>query len=184
LRLQDQQEVTALFLDFGAEDAVAYGVSSTEISLRAQALIRRKQQHNQLRATVRNGLNATITDPLTGLYSHRYLAPHLAQMADQAVACEHELAVMMLDIDHFKAINDAYGHAAGDQVLIQIADRLRENLRAIDLIARVGGEEFLIAMPRTSVKQTKLATDRWRRMVNNTPFALGTTHPPINVLFL
>jgi two-component system cell cycle response regulator len=83
-------------------------------------------------------------------------------MADQAAVSGREFAVMMLDIDHFKAINDAYGHAAGDMVLIQIADRLRENLRAIDLVARVRGEEFLVAMLRTSVRQAKQAADRLR----------------------
>lgn len=102
-------------------------------------------------------------------------------MADQAVASGREFAVLMLDIDHFKAINDAYGHAAGDKLLIQIAERLRENLRAIDLVARVGGEEFLVAMPRTSVRQAKLAADRLRRIVNNTAFDLGAAHPAINV---
>jgi two-component system cell cycle response regulator len=178
---QDRPEVTALFLDLGADDAVACGVSCAEISLRAKALIRRKQQHDQLRATVRNGLNAAITDPLTGLYNRRYLTPHLARMADQAVTSGREFAVLMLDIDHFKVINDAYGHAAGDKVLVQIAERLRENLRAIDLVARVGGEEFLVAMPRTSVRQAKLAADRLRRMVNNTAFDLGATQPAINV---
>jgi two-component system cell cycle response regulator len=177
----NQPEVTALFLDLGADDAVSHGVSPAELTLRAKALIRRKQQHDQLRATVRSGLNAAITDPLTGLYNRRYLAPHLARMADQAAVSGREFAVMMLDIDHFKTINDAYGHAAGDMVLIGIADRLRENLRAIDLVARVGGEEFLVAMPRTSVRQAKLAADRLRRMVNNLPFALGTTQQPINV---
>ncbi|MFT6076528.1 MAG: two-component system cell cycle response regulator [Yoonia sp.] len=83
-------------------------------------------------------------------------------MADQAAVSGREFAVMMLDIDHFKAINDAYGHAAGDMVLIQIADRLRENQRAIDLVARVRGEEFLVAMPRTSVREAKQAADRLR----------------------
>jgi two-component system cell cycle response regulator len=83
-------------------------------------------------------------------------------MADQAAVSGREFAVMMLDIDHFKAINDAYGHAAGDMVLIQIADRLRENLRAIDLVARVRGEEFLVAMLRTSVREAKQAADRLR----------------------
>ncbi len=178
---RDQPQVAALFLDLGADDVVAHDVSPAELSLRAKALIRRKQQHDRLRATVRSGLHAAITDPLTGLYNRRYLAPHLAKMADQAAASGREFAVMMLDIDHFKAINDTYGHAAGDGVLIQIANRLRENLRAIDLVARVGGEEFLVAMPRTSVRQAKLAADRLRRMVNNAPFTVGRSRPAINV---
>ncbi len=177
----DEPEITALFLDLGADDAVADNISPAEIALRARSLIRRKQQHDALRATVRRGMHAAITDPLTGLYNRRYLEPHLARMAEQATASGRGFAVMMLDIDHFKGINDAYGHAAGDQVLVQIADRLRENLRAIDLVARVGGEEFLVAMPRTCVRQAKLAADRLRRTVTNTPFNVGSTHAPVNV---
>ncbi len=169
----DTPEIAAQFLDIGADDAVAHTVAPEEIVLRAKALIARKQQHDQLRATVRDGLHAALTDPLTGLYNRRYLAPHLAQMARQAQNSGRGFAVLMLDIDHFKAINDAYGHAAGDQVLVQLARRLRENLRAIDLVARVGGEEFLVAMPRTSVRQARLAADRLRRMVNNRPFDIG-----------
>jgi two-component system cell cycle response regulator len=177
----DEPEVTALFLDLGADDAVCTGISTAELSLRAKTLISRKQQHDALRATVRSGLHAAITDPLTGLYNRRYLEPHLARMAEQATASKRGFAVMMLDIDHFKAVNDAYGHAAGDMVLMQIADRLRENLRAIDLVARIGGEEFLIAMPRTSVRQAKLAADRLRRTIHNTPFEVGAQQAPINV---
>jgi two-component system cell cycle response regulator len=176
-----EPEVTALFLDLGADDAVCTGISTEELSLRAKTLINRKKQNDALRATVRSGLHAAITDPLTGLYNRRYLEPHLARMAEQATVSKRGFAVMMLDIDHFKAVNDAYGHAAGDMVLMQIADRLRENLRAIDLVARIGGEEFLIAMPRTSVRQAKLAADRLRRTIHNKPFEVGARHAPINV---
>ena len=177
----DEPEITALFLDLGADDAVSADASPAEIALRAKALIARKQQTDALRATVRSGLHAAITDPLTGLYNRRYLEPHLARLAEQAAASGHGFAVMMLDIDHFKAVNDAYGHAAGDRVLVQAADRLRENLRAIDLVARVGGEEFFIAMPRTSVRQAKLAADRLRRTIHNTLFDVGEAHAPIHV---
>lgn len=176
-----EPEVTALFLDLGADDAVPFDVSAPEISLRAQALIQHKQQHDQLRATVRDGLHAAITDPLTGLYNRRYLGPHLKQMHEQAASSGRGFAVMMLDIDHFKTINDTHGHQAGDQVLIQLSDRLRENLRAIDMVARIGGEEFLVAMPRTSVRQARLAADRLRRTVNNAPFDIGRNTQPIKV---
>lgn len=88
---------------------------------------------------------------------------------------------MMLDIDHFKSVNDTYGHAAGDKVLVQLADRLRENLRAIDLVARVGGEEFLVAMPRTSAIQARNAANRLRRLVNCRPFDLGDGGPKLRV---
>ncbi len=177
----DEPEVTALFLDLGADDAVSADVSPAEIGLRAKGLIARKQQTDALRATVRSGLHAAITDPLTGLYNRRYLEPHLARMAEHAAESGRGFAVMMLDIDHFKAVNDAYGHAAGDKVLMQTAERLRENLRAIDLVARVGGEEFFIAMPRTSVRQAKLAADRLRRTIHNSLFDVGEPHASIHV---
>ncbi|WP_341368725.1 diguanylate cyclase [Yoonia sp. BS5-3] len=174
-------EVAAMFLDLGADDVTSASISASEMTLRAKALIQRKQRHDRLRDTVRDGLHAAITDPLTGLYNRRYMEPHLARMAEQASTDGLELAVMMLDIDHFKTVNDTYGHAAGDRVLVQMADRLRENLRAIDLVARVGGEEFMVAMPRTSAVQARRAANRLRRMVNCRPFDLGEIHPKLRI---
>ena len=174
-------QLAAMLLDLGADDIVCKGTADAEIRLRAKALIRRKQQHDRLRDLVRNGLHAAITDPLTGLYNRRYVESHLTRMAEAARQTGTELAVMMMDIDHFKSINDTYGHAAGDLVLIQLADRLRENLRAIDLVARVGGEEFLVALPRTTVSHAHGAANRLRRLVNCRPFDLGNGHPPLRV---
>jgi two-component system cell cycle response regulator len=177
----NQPEVAALFLDLGADDVVPATVAPEELALRAARLVKRKRQTAALRATVQHGLHAALTDPLTGLYNRRYLDPHLENMSQQAAKSGRAFAIMMLDIDLFKAVNDTFGHAAGDMVLVQLADRLRENMRAIDLVARVGGEEFLIAMPRTSVRQARLAADRLRRMVNNSPFEIGPKKKAIRV---
>ena len=174
-------QLAAMFLDLGADDTVFKGTDDAEIRVRAKALIRRKQQHDRLRDLVRNGLHAAITDPLTGLYNRRYVESHLARMAEAARQTGTELAVMMLDIDHFKSINDTYGHAAGDRVLIQLADRLRDNLRAVDLVARVGGEEFLVALPRTTATRADGTANRLRRLVNCRPFDLGPGYPPLRV---
>lgn len=174
-------ELAAMFLDLGADDIVAQGTTEDEIILRANALIRRKQLHDRLRDMVRSGLHAAITDPLTGLYNRRYVTPHLARLAEQSRQSGAELAVMMLDIDHFKAINDTHGHAAGDKVLVQLAERLRENLRAIDLVARIGGEEFLVAMPRTTAAQARGTANRLRRLVNCRPFDIGEGLPALRV---
>lgn len=178
---QDKPEIAAMFLDLGADDVVCEHASAEEVTLRAKALIRRKLLQDKLRDTVRHGLHAAVTDPLTGLYNRRYVDSHLTRMAEQSNKAGQGLAVMMIDIDHFKAINDTHGHAAGDRVLVEIADRLRENLRAIDLVARMGGEEFLVAMPRTSVRRARLAADRLRRLVNNTPFTIGPKGETIQV---
>ena len=177
----EMPEVAAMFLDLGADDVVAASSAEGEITLRAKSLVRRKLLHDSLRATVRNGLHAAVTDPLTGLYNRRYVEPHLARMAEQAGRAGYEFAVMMMDIAHFKSINDNYGHTAGDRVLMQLAERLRDNLRTIDLVARVGGEEFLVAMPRTTVSKAHATANRLRRLVNCRPFDLGDAGPKLRV---
>ncbi len=178
---ENTPNVAALVLDLGADDAVSANISEGELILRAKALVRQKLLHDKLRDTVRDGLNAAVTDQLTGLYNRRYVEPHLARMAEQSRATQREFAVMMLDIDHFKSINDRFGHAAGDKVLIEISKRLRENLRAIDLVARIGGEEFMIAMPNTNHDQGQYAADRLRRLISSKPFLLGPDLPALNV---
>lgn len=174
-------DVAAMALDLGADDVVFDHVGAAEIAHRAKILIRRKSQQDKLRATVRNGLQAAVTDPLTGLYNRRYAEPHLVRLAQQAKKLGQEFTVMMLDIDHFKRVNDQYGHAAGDAVLRQTAKRFRENLRAVDMIARVGGEEFLIAMPNTDYAQAEAAADRLRRVINGKPFVMNDGHLRLRV---
>ncbi|MEO1639586.1 MAG: diguanylate cyclase [Pseudomonadota bacterium] len=166
-------DVAAMLLDLGADDIVPDSADPREIILRARSLIARKLEQDRLRDAVRSGLHAAVTDPLTGLFNRRYVDPHLLRLANQSRVSGRALAVMMIDIDHFKAINDTHGHAAGDAVLVELAQRLKENLRAVDLVARMGGEEFLVAMPRTSVKQARRAADRLRCLVNTAPFAIG-----------
>ncbi len=109
------------------------------------------------------------------------MQPHLARIAAQAQSTQREFAVMMLDIDHFKSINDRYGNAAGDRVLVEISRRLRENLRSIDLVARIGSEEFMVAMPRTCSDQAQVAADRLRRLVSTKPFSLGPDLPYLTI---
>lgn len=177
----DTPEISALFLDLGADDVVPSGSGCAEIALRVKALIRRKQRQDALRDVLHDGVHAALTDPLTGLYNRRYCDPHLAKVAEQARSSGRAFAVLMIDIDHFKLINDSYGHAAGDLALIALSHRLRENLRAIDTIARVGGEEFMVVMPRTSVREARLAADRLRRIVNSRSFDIGDAHGPISM---
>lgn len=137
------QEQAALALDMGADDVIAGATTPTEIAHRAGRLLRRKRAAEQFRNRVRDGLQAAVTDPLTGLANRRFALPKLIRMSTQHAA----LAVMLVDIDHFKSINDRYGHAMGDAMLTEFADRLRQRCGPEALIARLGGEEFLIARP-------------------------------------
>ncbi|MCA1777349.1 MAG: GGDEF domain-containing protein [Loktanella sp.] len=134
-----------------------------------------------MRERVRDGLTASVTDCLTGLRNRRYAEQHLYRIAQQAHEAHCDYALMMLDIDHFKQINDRYGHAAGDAVLKQLALRLTRCFRKIDLIARMGGEEFLVAMPRTTAQEAALAAERLRHVVDATPFSTGPGGPTVNV---
>jgi two-component system cell cycle response regulator len=178
---QGMTDIAAMALDLGADDVAFDHVSAEEIALRGAALVKRKAREDKLRVTVRDGLHAAVTDPLTGLYNRRYAEPHLIRMEQQARKLGQEFAVMMLDIDHFKSVNDTYGHAAGDTVLQEVSGRLRDNLRAFDLIARVGGEEFLIAMPNTNALQAEAAADRLRKIVNCEPCTIAKGKPRLPI---
>ena len=90
-----------------------------------------------------------LIDPLTGLYNQRYLMRHLRGLLESGQG--PEIAVLMVDVDHFKAVNDGFGHAAGDKALRPIADVLRGNTRVFDSVARYGGEEFVVVMPGTGL---------------------------------
>lgn len=121
-----------------------------------------------------------ITDALTGVYNRRHFF-HLAALEFE-LACRyrHALSVIMLDIDHFKAVNDAFGHAAGDHVLRHVAQLCRTALRKPDLIGRYGGEEFVILLPETSPDSAVQVAERLRALIEATPFD-AHAHAPARI---
>jgi two-component system cell cycle response regulator len=174
------QTLGAQALDMGANDLMPHGFHPDEMALRIHGLLKRKQQSDQMRATVRNGLEAAVSDPLTGLHNRRYAMPHLDRIARHAGQSSKPFAVMIADMDHFKRINDTFGHAAGDAVLVETAKRLRENLRGVDLVARIGGEEFLIVLPGASLQSARNAARRLRKLISDKPFEIAGGSAPIN----
>lgn len=171
----------AYALDLGADDLMTNGFNQAELVLRTKAMMRRKRIADKMRATVRTGLKAAVSDPLTGLHNRRYAMPHLARVAEHAKATGRSFAVMVADLDHFKQINDLYGHASGDAVLVEAARRLRENLRGVDLVARIGGEEFLIVMPATPFSEARVAASRLCRKIGGESFQIPGSQDAINV---
>lgn len=168
-------------LDLGADDLMTDGFDAIELTLRLKALVRRKFLGDQLRASVQTGLRAAIYDPLTGLHNRRYALPHLTRIAEHAVTTGRPFAIMIADMDYFKSVNDVYGHASGDTVLVETARRLRSNLRALDMVARLGGEEFAIVMPGTTIEQARATASRLCAQIGNRPFDIPGSDTPITV---
>ncbi|MFW2544653.1 diguanylate cyclase [Primorskyibacter sp. 2E107] len=170
----EQRKEAAAALDMGANDLLATGPDPEELSLRLKKQIARKRTNDRLRANMQDGLRAAVCDPLTGLYNRRYAMPHLQRLAERADTQGRDYGLLLLDLDHFKMVNDTFGHAAGDAVLQEVSKRLLDNLRAADLVARYGGEEFLVAMPDTSREQAQRTAERLCRVMADRPIILPT----------
>jgi two-component system cell cycle response regulator len=160
-------------LDLGVNDYLVRPVDRNEMQARVRTQIRRKRFSDRLRDSVQLTMEMAVTDGLTGLHNRRYLERHLATLVQQAAAREKPLSVLVLDIDHFKRINDSFGHAAGDAVLREFSRRMRKAVRGIDLACRLGGEEFVVVMPDTDTALAVLVGERLRQKIAAEPFAIG-----------
>src|SRR5271156_5750588 len=135
-------------LEIGVNDYVMRPIDKNELLARARSQVRKRRYTERLRDNVQISIEMAITDALTGLFNRRYMENHLATLIEQAGARGKPLSALMLDIDYFKAINDTYGHDAGDDVLRDFALRIKRSIRGIDLACRSGGEEFVIVCRR------------------------------------
>lgn len=174
-------EIAANALDLGADDIMPHGFNLTELHLRLSALLARKRQIDKIRASVDLGLREAIIDPLTGLYNRRYALAELARQTRNATPDDLPFAVMMADMDHFKRINDQFGHASGDAVLVETARRLRAQLRPCDTAARIGGEEFLLLLPATSEQKATAVAHRLCRSFKHVPFVIPGSRADVTV---
>ena len=166
------RDLAAMALDLGASDLIEAGADASEVALRLRIQCSRKYQADRLRDSLESRLRLAMVDPLTGLHNRRYAMAHLGRIAERATLSGQSFAVMILDLDRFKAINDTHGHAAGDAVLKEVAARLGEVLRPSDLLARIGGEEFLVVLPEADLARASTVAERLRRIIGETPVPL------------
>ena len=160
-------------LELGVNDFIMNPVERNELAARVRTQIRRQRYAAELRQSVSNTMQLAVVDELTGLYNRRYCDRHLALMLEKAQEQERSLAVMMLDIDYFKSVNDKWGHDVGDQVLKEFSLRLQRNIRGVDLACRYGGEEFMVLMPDTDNQQAQNIAERVRGAVEEARFSAG-----------
>ena len=152
-------------LEIGASDMITVPVDRQELAARIRTQTRRTRYIDILRERVDRGLELSVIDQLTGLHNRRYMNGQLEQFMQRAVRGSQPMSLMMADIDHFKAVNDTYGHQAGDDVLREIGKRLRANVRPTDVVCRTGGEEFVVLMPNTPGDLACAAAERIRKAV-------------------
>ncbi|MCC2112502.1 MAG: PleD family two-component system response regulator, partial [Hyphomicrobiales bacterium] len=159
-------------LDLGVNDYLVRPIDPNEMLARIRTQIRKKRFASYLRDNVQQTIEMAMTDGLTGLHNRRYLENHLSTLFNQATSRGKPLSLLIIDIDFFKAINDSYGHDAGDDVLREFANRIRANIRGIDLASRYGGEEFVVVLPETDASLAYMVAERIRRHVAGEPFQI------------
>ncbi len=170
-------------LDIGVNDYISRPIDRNELVARARTQLRRKRYADALRESMQISIEMALVDPLTGLNNRRYLESHLAALLQNVSSRGGALSLMILDIDHFKSVNDSYGHPAGDEVLRAFAGRIRRVIRQADLPCRFGGEEFVVIMPDTQTSVAAGIAERLRAAIQGELFQIddGKRAIPVTV---
>ncbi len=178
---QDGTDMAERALSLGANDAFNGAIDDYALAARVRAVNNHAMLANMLRESMTNNLRLAMVDPLTGLYNRRYAQQYLNKAIARAADTGRNLFVMMLDLDNFKTVNDLHGHAAGDEVLKSVAGRLQGNLRGLDLVARIGGEEFLVVISDIARDRALDIAQRIRSVIGASAFDVGNGGPPVPV---
>jgi two-component system cell cycle response regulator len=168
-------------LEMGVNDYVVRPVDKLEFLARVRTQLKRKRFSDELWENFHLSMQLATTDAVTGLYNRHYLTSHLDTRLKAANNQGKALSVLMMDIDHFKKVNDTYGHAAGDLVLKEFAARIGRNIRGVDLAARYGGEEFVVMMPETPTDWATMIGERLRQEVSDNLFDVGSEMGPVSI---
>ncbi len=160
-------------LELGVTDYLIRPIDQNELLARTRTQIRRRRYHDKLRSMLDESVSLAYTDSLTGIYNRRYMNAHLVRKIKEIEETAKPVSVMIFDIDHFKQVNDTYGHAAGDEVLKGFAKRVDGGIRDSDLLARYGGEEFVVIMPDTPAEVALIVAERLRQRLEKEPFPVA-----------
>ncbi|HIJ95004.1 MAG TPA: diguanylate cyclase [Desulfuromonadales bacterium] len=174
----NDRELKIKGLEQGASDYVTKPFDPGELVARVKVHLKIKKLQDELKRTNELLLELSNTDHLTGLFNRRYMMEALEKEVQRCIRKTGNLALIMLDIDHFKQVNDTYGHLQGDVVLQKVAAQLQKELRSYDCAARYGGEEFVAILPDSSLNEALFVAERIRQAVQGNIFhgALAELH--------
>jgi diguanylate cyclase (GGDEF)-like protein len=158
-------------LQQGASDYITKPFDPEELVARVKVHLKIKNLQDDLKRTNELLLELSNTDHLTGLFNRRYLMEALEKEVQRSVRKGGNLSLIMLDIDHFKQVNDTYGHLQGDIVLQKVSVQLQKELRSYDVAARYGGEEFIAVLPDATIKEAAFVADRVRMSIQKAKFS-------------
>lgn len=183
LLLANENEIprVAKGLDLGANDYLLRPLDANELIARVRTQLRQKRHYQRLQQNYERSMSLALVDPLTGAFNRRYLDAHMPKLLARGQLANKPLAVLMVDIDHFKQVNDTHGHAVGDYVLKEVVNRITMGLRPSDLIARIGGEEFAVIMPETDLPAAMHIAERLRKRIGETPIEGAERGPPFTI---
>jgi two-component system, cell cycle response regulator len=166
---QGDYETLVKALDLGVNDYLADPINKEEIRARSITQIKRKKFQDALGQHIQDNINLAQIDGLTGLYNRNYFHNKLLE----EMSFNKILSLVILDLDYFKKINDVYGHLVGDKLLQHVAQTIKNNLRSKDVLARFGGEEFILLLPANDLNTAYLIADRIRKLIEATAFYIG-----------
>ncbi len=183
LLIDDEEDMGRLLkaLELGVNDYVVRPIDENELLARVRTQVKRKRYQDRLQGVFLEGLKLALTDSLTCLHNRRYLDAHMDAVMARAAESDKPISLLMIDIDHFKSINDTHGHSVGDSVLCDVAERIARNIRGFDLAARYGGEEFVVVMPDTPIDVAIGVAERLRRKISETPVVVKGTPDGIRI---
>ncbi len=174
-------EQLAKGLELGVTDYLIRPIDQNELLARTRTQVRRRRYHDRLHAMLDKSVSLAYTDALTGVYNRRYMNAHLDRKIMEIADTQKPVSILIFDLDHFKRINDTYGHASGDEVLKAVAERVGNSIRDFDLLARYGGEEFVVLMPSTPADLAAMVAERLRARLEAQPVEISGHDRPLSI---
>ena len=182
LTAHDAEEEVLLGLRAGADDYVSKRASEAQLIARLATATRILTLEYSLKIALADRRRMAMTDPLTGANNRRYFMRYFGAELKRARRFGTELSLLSLDVDHFKKVNDSFGHAAGDAVLTQVVETLQRNLpRDYDWCARLGGEEFAVVLPQTNLTGAAVVAEKLRKAIEEMPLRNAAGMPSVTV---